>query len=84
MCLLIAGTQLPVRLKAVSGSGAEVRTSSAPALGTCVVLRHPVAGAIEGRVDSMGAGSVRIAFDRDERSVAFALAAITADMSRPA
>ena len=54
-----------------------------PPLGAIVELRHPDAGSIIGEVRTLADDGVGISFTFGERSVAFALAAIAADMSRP-
>ena len=84
MCVLVAGRPMPAALREVSAIGAFVETSLRPALGTTVELHHPDAGAIVGHVRAVAHDGLVLAFTCSERSVAFALAAITADMSRPA
>ena len=84
MCVLIADLPVPAALRDVSATGAFLETNARPALGTAVELHHPEAGAISGIVRAVAGGGVEIAFNCGEQSVAFALAAITADMSRPA
>ena len=84
MCVLIADHPAPAALRHVSAAGAFLETNARPALGTIVELRHPEAGTIRGLVRSLADDGVGIAFECGERSVAFALAAIAADMSRPA
>ena len=83
MCVLIAESPSPAALREVSASGAFVETNARPALGAHVELRHPEAGTIMGEVRALADDGVGIRFDCGERSVAFALAAIAADMSRP-
>ena len=84
MCGLIAELPAPAALREVSAAGAFLETNARPALGASVELRHPEAGTIIGLVCSLADDGVGISFDCGERSVAFALAAIAADMSRPA
>jgi hypothetical protein len=84
MCILIADAPAPAALREVSARGAFLETNARPALGATVELRHPEAGSIEATVRSLGDDGVQLSFTCGERSVAFALAAITADMSRPA
>ena len=84
MCVLIADAPAPAALREVSAAGAFLETNARPALGTSVELRHPEAGTIFGEVRSLADDGVGIGFTCGERSVAFALAAIAADMSRPA
>ena len=84
MCILFAGSPSPAALREVSGRGAFLETNARPALGASVVLRHPEAGAIEATVQAVSDDGIRIRFAGTEQSIAFALAAIAADMSRPA
>ncbi|MGZ8337200.1 MAG: hypothetical protein ACXWU1_11110 [Allosphingosinicella sp.] len=83
MCMLVAGEPAPAALREISAIGAFVETSTRPPLGAVVEIRHPEAGAITGRVQAIATDGLVIAFACGERSVAFALAAIAADMSRP-
>lgn len=83
MCVLIADRPAPAALREVSAAGAFVETHVRPPVGALVELRHPDAGTIEGRVQAVSADGIAITFVRGDRSVAFALAAIAADMSRP-
>lgn len=84
MCVLLAGSPAPAALRDISGRGAFLETNARPALGSRVTLQHPDAGTIEAVVRAVGAAGVQLAFDCGDASVAFALAAITSDMSRPA
>jgi hypothetical protein len=84
MCVLIADTPCPAALRQVSAAGAFLETNARPALGASVELHHPDAGAIEAEVSSLTNEGIGLVFQTSERSVAFALAAIAADMSRPA
>jgi hypothetical protein len=84
MCVLIGERPAPAALRDVSATGAFLETNARPALGRRVELHHPEAGAIAGIVCSLSPDGIAIGFDCGERSVAFALAAIAADMSRPA
>ena len=83
MCILIAGGPAPAALRAISASGAFLETNARPALGEPVELRHPEAGAIDAVVRSLSPDGVEIGFPLGEASMAFALAAIAADMTRP-
>ena len=83
MCVLVAGEAAPAALRTISATGAFLETNLRPALASRVELRHPEAGAIEGAVEAVCRDGVRIGFACTEQSVAFALAAITADMSKP-
>ena len=84
MCVLLADHPAPAALRHVSATSAFLETNARPALGSRIELHHPEAGAIAGTVDALAPDGVAIGFDCGERSVAFALAAIAADMSRPA
>jgi hypothetical protein len=83
MCVLIAGSPAPAGLREVSARGAFLETNARPDLGSTVQLHHPEAGAIEAVVEALAHDGVRLRFTCSEASVAFAVAAITADMSRP-
>ncbi len=83
MCVLIADQPAPAALREVSATGAFLETNVRPALGCAVELHHPEAGAISGTVRSIANDGIGVCFDCGERSVAFALAAIASDMSRP-
>ena len=85
MCVLIADEMpAPAALRQISASGAFLETNARPPLGARVALRHPDAGTIAGEVRSIAPDGIALAFDGGADSVAFALAAIAADMSRPA
>ncbi len=84
MCVLIGDRPAPAALRHVSATGAFLETNARPPLGRVVELHHPEAGAIAGTVRALSRDGIGIAFDCSERSVGFALAAIAADMSRPA
>ena len=84
MCVLIADNPCPAALRQVSAAGAFLETNARPVLGASVELHHPEAGAIEAEVSSLAPDGIGLSFSTTERSVAFALAAIAADMSRPA
>jgi hypothetical protein len=84
MCVLLAGSPSPAALREISARGAFIETNARPRVGAKVCLQHPEAGMIEGVVRAVAADGVQLGFDCGDASVAFALAAITADMSRPA
>jgi hypothetical protein len=84
MCLLISDVPAPAALRHVSATDAFLETNARPQLGTAVELHHPEAGVIHAIVKSISVDGIAISFGSSERSMAFALAAITADMSRPA
>ncbi|HEY5711445.1 MAG TPA: PilZ domain-containing protein [Allosphingosinicella sp.] len=84
MCVLICEHPSPAALRDVSAAGAFLETNARPPLGSQVELHHPEAGAISGEVRSLADDGIGIRFICGEHSVAFALAAIASDMSRPA
>ena len=84
MCILIADSPAPAALREISARRAFLETNARPAIGDMVELHHPDAGMIEGTVTAVAGDGIEIAFPFGEASVGFALAAITADMSRPA
>jgi hypothetical protein len=83
LCVLMAERPMPAAIREISGNGAWLETSARPPSGSRVMLRHPDAGTIEAEIIAHDRIGLRIAFDRDEKAVAFALAAIAADMSWP-
>jgi hypothetical protein len=83
MCVLVFGTPAPAALREISATGAFLETRVRPRIGVTIELRHPEAGTIEAEVRAVADDGIAIAFTFCERSVAFALAAIAADMSRP-
>jgi hypothetical protein len=84
MCVLVTDPPAPAALRTVSALGAFLETNARPPLGARVALRHPEAGTIPAEVEAVSLEGVSLRFDGSERSVAFALAAIAADMTRPA
>lgn len=84
LCLLAAGDENPAALNHVSGRGAFLQTDARPPIGAVVTLRHPEAGEIEARVIGVQAEGIALRFQPGPGSVAWAMAAIAADMSRPA
>jgi hypothetical protein len=83
MCVLVAGEAAPAALRTVAATGAFLETNLRPEPGSRVELHHPEAGAIDGIVEAITRDGIRLVFPCTEHSVAFALAAITADMSKP-
>ena len=81
--MLIADLPAPAALREISATGAFLETNARPELGASIELHHPEAGAIGGVVQGVSGDGIRIGFHCSEQSVAFALAAITADMSSP-
>lgn len=79
--LIVDGIALPVALRHIDARGARLDVAIPLALRSRVELRHPEAGTIRARVSEIGDDGIRIAFEGDEAAVAFALAAITADMT---
>ena len=84
MSVLIAGSPFPAALREVCATGAFLETNARLPLGAEVELHHPEAGAIAGTVSTVSSDGIGIGFPCGEASVAFALAAIAADMSSPA
>ena len=84
MCILVSDQAAPAMLFAISATGATLETNARPAPGSPVELQHPEAGMIQGLVRSVSADGINITFALSEASMAFALAALTADMSRAA
>jgi len=82
MCVIHGDTPAPAALESVSGHGATIRSNSVPACGTVVTLVHPAAGEIVGEVHAVSDSGIELSFAGDEESVAFALSAIAADMTR--
>ena len=83
MCMLLAERAAPAGLRRISASGAFLETDLRPPLGEEVELRHPEAGTIRAQVGSHARDGVSVSFHYGDEAVAFALAAIAADMSRP-
>ena len=83
MCILVAGAPAPAALRTICASGAFLETSARPALGDAVELRHPEAGTMDAVVRGIAPDGIELGFRLGEASVAFALAAIAADMTRP-
>lgn len=84
MCILTADQPALAALREISAVSAFLETNARPALGASVELSHPEAGEISGIVQGISRDGIKVGFDCSEISVAFALAAITADMSNPA
>jgi hypothetical protein len=82
MCVLHADRPAPVALERISGRGAQLRSNVRPASGSIVTLVHPAAGEIRAEVHAVTDNGIELAFAGDEASVAFALGAIAADMTR--
>lgn len=82
MCLLISDAPAPAALREISGHGAFLETNARPPIGSNVRFHHPEAGAIEARVAGFASDGISLAFAGDSGSVAFALTAITTDMTR--
>jgi hypothetical protein len=79
----MADLPTPAALREISATGAFLETNARPPLGAVVELHHPDAGAIAATVRGLAEDGIAIGFTCAEKSVAFALAAITADMTRP-
>src|SRR5687767_11159227 len=83
MCVLVTDLPAPAALRDLTACGAFVETNARPEIGAAVELRHPEAGTIAARVTGVHGDGVALAFDCNERSVGFVLAAVAADMTRP-
>lgn len=83
MCILVADTPAPAALREVSARGAFLETNARPPLGASVELRHPEAGSIQATIHSLAFDGIRLGFPCSEASMAFAVAAIAADMTSP-
>lgn len=83
MCVLVADGTHPASIRTVSASNAFLETNVRPPLGVSVELQHPDAGTIQGHVDAHHADGLTLRFDGSENAVAFAMATIAADMSKP-
>jgi hypothetical protein len=81
MCILIDGKPAPAALRSVSARGAFLETNARPPLGRRVSLQHPEAGTIAASVSSVAPDGIQLAFAGDGAAIAFALAAIGADMT---
>ena len=82
MCVVHADSPSPAALEAVSGRGATIRSNAELAHGSTVTLVHPAAGEIVAEVHAVSETGIELSFLGDERSVAFALSAVAADMTR--
>jgi hypothetical protein len=80
--MLVSDTPAPAALRDISGTGAFLETNARPPLNSKVSFHHPDAGAIDAHVSSFAQDGIRIAFRGDSNAVAFALAAITSDMTQ--
>ena len=83
LCRIEGEQTTPAVLDVIDGGGARLATRLVLPVGDYVILHHPHAGPIAARVTRSDGHTLTIAFDRSKRSVAFALAAIVADMSKP-
>ena len=83
MCVLTAREPLPAAIRHINAREAFLETNARPPLGAAVSLSHPEAGEIAAYVRAVAEDGITIAFAPDPRAVAFALAAIAADMSEP-
>lgn len=80
--MVVADGPAPASLRDISGIGAFLETNARPVLGSVVRFHHPDAGMIDARVSGISQDGIQIAFSGDSKAVAFALAAITSDMTR--
>jgi hypothetical protein len=83
MCILHFDHPAPAAIRTISARGAFLETNERPPLGSRARLHHPDAGMIEGEIRSLAPDGIELAFRCDAASIAFALAAIGADMTRP-
>lgn len=81
MCVLIADSPAPACLRDVTAGGAFLETNARPRLGASVDLHHPEAGPIGAVVRAHGLDGIEVAFSAVETGIAFALAALAADMN---
>jgi hypothetical protein len=81
MCMLIADRPAPAALREVSPVAPSSKPTHAPRSARSSSCAIPDAGSITGQVRSIADDGIGIAFSFGERSVAFALAAIAADMT---
>ena len=82
MCIIVTDHPSPAGLRDISGNGAFLETNARPPIDSLIAFHHPGAGTIEARVSGFAQDGIQIAFAGDSRAVAFALAAITSDMTR--
>jgi len=83
ICVLTVDQPVPAALRELSARGAFLETNARPALGTMVSLSHPEAGTIAAVVSALAGDGIRLRFERSPASMAFAMAALAADMTRP-
>lgn len=79
--LLSEGALAPVAIRRISARGALLHAAVTPPLGARAALRHPVAGIIDGTIGAITPDGLLLAFRPGVEAVAFALAAIAADMN---
>ena len=84
LCVLLGPVDVPASMRTVTGSAILLDTPARPPIGEAVTLRHPHAGTVTGQVEAHHADGIALRLGGTERDVAFAVAAIAADMSRPA
>ena len=82
MCMILSDAPAPAALREISGTGAFLETNARPPLESRVCFHHPEAGAIDARVTAIASDGIRISFAAGIGSMAFALAAIAADMTQ--
>lgn len=81
--VVVLGDDAAATMRRVSATAIDLVTDARPPIGEAVELRHPEAGTVEGRVVAHAADGVSLRLSGNETAVAFAVAAIAADMSRP-
>ncbi len=82
-CILAADHPNVAVIRRITASSAVVDTAARPPLGSRVTIHHPEAGAIEGTISGHLNDGLGIAFEDPVRAVAFALASLATDSSRP-
>jgi hypothetical protein len=82
-CLIDAGEPHLAVIRRVGARSAFVETRVRPPLGTAVSLQHPDAGQIDGVVQGYATDGVNIDLPSASDAIAFALATVAADSSRP-
>jgi hypothetical protein len=82
LCILWDGRPAPATLRQISARGAFLETNARPPIGRAVSFHHPDAGKIAASVSAIAPDGIHLAFAGDGPAIAFALAAIGADMTR--
>ncbi|MFZ5610320.1 MAG: PilZ domain-containing protein [Pseudomonadota bacterium] len=80
----VDGLRLEARLRDISGMGAYFLSPARPDLETLVVLQHPDAGRLEGRIARHGPDGFAIALPDEYKTLVFALKMISLDRAMAA